>query len=106
MIRRDVLKGGLTALVLPVAASAAIAAPSREAQIRAHVDALIGLIREEFPEGADCLSVQINTVPDAKSADVLARASRREWETNPAMRNGGMYVDRSAGCWVPGVGRF
>lgn len=82
-----------------------------EDQINHHVEALLALIREEFPDEATGLGVVIRSEWDADTkrmvrSSVGAQADQEIWEPRDANRDGGYWIQNSLGHWAPGVGRY
>lgn len=104
--RRSILAASGAAALFGFASKPLRAAPaqSKADQIKQHVEALVSLIRSEFPE-AERVGMQVGG-DDTGKTWITAQASRREWLPDDRMRSGGMWVDRSLGMFAPEVGHF
>ena len=111
MSRRNLLRAapaaGLAAMMVsavPVAAAAE--AMSAQDRIKLHAEAIMALVRDEFPADATSLSVIIGSnwgqVPYLnRKLSICASAAKYDWAENKSMRDGGMWVQRDVGYWEP-----
>jgi len=106
-------------LAAPLIAGAAMAVPalavaadmSREARIQHHAEALLALIRGEFPAAATSLSVtaSMNLGPAEhlrRASAVRAHATADVWRANDRLRSGGIWSEESLGSWSPADGHY
>ncbi|MFE3836077.1 hypothetical protein [Pseudogemmobacter sonorensis] len=105
-------------MALPIA-GAALAVPAiakadsmtRQERIQHHAEALLALIRGEFPDDATSMCVIVNSnwgpVEQLNNrASVDARAMTTVWKDDDRMKNGGLWIENSLGHWAPGIGRY
>lgn len=105
-------------MAMPVA-GAALAVPAiakadtmtRQERIQHHAEALLALIRGEFPDDATSLRVIVNSNWGpvehlTKRSSVDASAMTTVWKEDDRLMNGGHWIENSLGHWAPGVGRY
>lgn len=104
--RRDFFKFGVAAAAISVPAIGNSEPTDTQDRIQHHADALLALIRGQFPEGASRVHVVVSAGAAGDAACIESQAMMATWQADDHMRNGGFWTEKSLGHWSPAVGRY